>query len=567
MVWSGFAEKILSSEAIHAGLHSNDCYCYEEDADASIPLRELYDKGILTQEHDYFTQHHRVRSANPQIGFIPFNEATETEKTVFFEEWNGLINRSLGLWNSEYWEARRQAEENSVVLTPEREKINDIVDRIVKEGTENTSGGTWVVYFDEFGEDEQFVREHQEEIVDALGKREEVADSSIEDEGFDTTYYLNYCPNFEDTWHKFDDENESQNTDLTQVLDQSELGGAKTRFRNNVAAIRLANKLSAENRNPTTEERKVLTRFVGWGGLSQAFDERKEDWHKEYAELKSLLSAEDYEIAKGSTLNAHYTSKEVIDGIYRALSRFGVKGNNHILEPAMGTGNFFGFMPQEISEGTKLYGVELDSITGKIASKLYPQANVQIKGFEDTTFLNDHFDIVVGNVPFGGYSVYDSEYAKHNFYIHDYFLAKSIDKLKKGGVMAVITSKGTLDKLNPTVRKYLADRAKLLGAIRLPNSAFKKTAGTEVVSDILFFRKRKEKIHADTENTEWLSTDKTKDGFEINSYFLKHPEMVLGTFSKEKGLYGADDVTVNSDGRDLTEALNAAIEKLPADFM
>ena len=207
-------------------------------------------------------------------------------------------------------------------------------------------------------------------------------------------------------------EPEAEHTDLNKIgFDQKELGGAKTRFRNNVAAIMLVNRLYAERRNPSDEERKVLARFVGWGGLSQAFDERKEDWAKEYAELKALLSPENYELAKGSTLNAHYTSKEVIDGIYHALDRFGVKGNNRILEPAMGTGNFFGFMPQSIAEGAKLYGVELDPITGKIASKLYPNANIQIKGYEDTTFPNDRFDVVIGNVPFGGYTVYDSEYA------------------------------------------------------------------------------------------------------------------------------------------------------------
>ena len=357
-----------------------------------------------------------------------------------------------------------------------------------------------------------------------------------------------------------------EQTDLNKIgFDQKELGGAKTRFRNNVTAIRLANRLYAERREPTDEERKVLAQFVGWGGLPQAFDERKEDWAKEYAELKGLLSPEDYEFAKGSTLNAHYTSKEVIDGIYHALDRFGVKGNNRILEPAMGTGNFFGYMPQSISEGSKLYGVELDPVTGKIASKLYPKANIQIKGYEDTTFPNDRFDVVVGNVPFGGYTVYDSEYARHNFYIHDFFLAKSIDKLRKGGVMAVITSKGTMDKANDSVRRYLAERAELLGAIRLPNNAFKQNAGTEVVSDILFFRKRDGYFYPTPDNTEWLTTDKTEDGFEVNSYFVRHPEMVLGTFARGNGLYGAEDVTVNSDGRDLALALREAVERLPKD--
>ena len=358
---------------------------------------------------------------------------------------------------------------------------------------------------------------------------------------------------------------QGENTDLSAVLDQSELGGAKTRFRSNVAAIRLVNKLYAENANPTAEERKTLSKFVGWGGLAQAFDEKNESWKKEYAELKSLLSTEDYEQARSSTLNAYYTAKDVIDGIYTALNRFGVKGNNRILEPAMGTGNFFGFMPKGIADGSRLYGVELDNLTGRIAAKLYPQANVQIKGFEDTTFPNDKFDIVVGNVPFGGYGVADPDYNRYNFKVHDYFLAKSVDKVRPGGIVAVITSKGTMDKLNPSARKYVAERAELLGAVRLPNNAFKQTAGTEAVADILFFRKRAEKI-TDLSREEWLGTGRTADGYEINNYFISHPQMILGKLSEEHGLYGGIDTTVKPDGRELKAALAEAIQNLPQSF-
>ncbi len=348
-------------------------------------------------------------------------------------------------------------------------------------------------------------------------------------------------------------------------VDQEELGGAKTRFKSNVEAIRLLNTLYQTNRTPAPAEKKILAKYVGWGGLAQAFDERNEQWQKEYAELKELLSSEDYALAKASVLNAHYTSKEVIDGIYKGLSRFGVKGNNRILEPAMGTGNFFGYMPKEILDGAKLYGVELDSLTGKIATKLYPEAKIQIKGFEATTFPDENFDLVITNVPFGGYGVFDSAYNKYNFLIHDYFIAKSIDKLKPSGVMAVITSKGTMDKLSPVARKYYAERAELLGAIRLPNTAFKKTAGTEAVADILFFRKREERLF-DVSEIEWLKTGTTEEGYEINQYFIEHPEMVLGTLTKEVGLYGAEDITVNPDGRSLSEALNEAIQTLPANF-
>ena len=364
-----------------------------------------------------------------------------------------------------------------------------------------------------------------------------------------------------------DEPTKESNTDLTKIgFEQSELGGAKQRFKNNIEAIKLVNRLINTQKEATDDEKKVLAKYVGWGGLAQAFDEHNLAWQNEYKELKDVLSVEEYAAAKGSVLNAHYTSKTVIDGIYNALFRFGVKGNNRILEPAMGTGNFFGFMPQEIADGAKLYGVELDRVTGKIATKLYPLAKIQIKGFEETAFQDNSFDLMVTNVPFGGYTVFDPDYNKYNFYIHDYFIAKGIDKVKPNGLMAVITSKGTMDKQNPSIRKYLADRAELIGAVRLPNTAFKQTANTEVVTDILFFRKREDKINATIENTEWLATGKTEEGYEINNYYIAHPEKVLGTLAKETGLYGAEDITVKPDGRDLSEAINAAISRLPQGF-
>ena len=512
-------------------------------------------------------------------------------------------------------------------------RVRGIADKIIKEGTENTTQGNWVHYFEEFGNDAQFVQDNAARIAAELELHQEVSDVELLPDAFDTNFYLDYCPNIEEqedelsTSEEQEEDNQvkvgdkfslngrewevkgfdglypeqavitrteqsgnlvydvtqnidisellskgqrikpeqGENTDLSAVLDQSELGGAKTRFKNNVAAIRLVNRLYAENRKPTAEEKKTLSQFVGWGGLAQAFDEKNESWKKEYAELKSLLSTEDYEQARSSTLNAYYTAKDVIEGIYSALNRFGVKGNNRILEPAMGTGNFFGFMPREIADGSRLYGVELDNLTGRIAAKLYPQANVQIKGFEDTTFPNDKFDIVVGNVPFGGYGVADSDYNRYNFKVHDYFLAKSVDKVKPGGIVAIITSKGTMDKLNPSARKYVAERAELLGAIRLPNNAFKQTAGTEAVADILFFRKRAEKI-TDLSREEWLGTGKTEEGYEINNYFISHPQMILGTLAEEHGLYGGIDTTVKPDGRELKTALAEAIQNLPQSF-
>ena len=481
--------------------------------------------------------------------------------------------------------------------TPEeRGKIRKIANGILAEGIKESTEGNYCSFFEDFKDNENFVRSYKNEIAEELCRREEVSDVEMTDDGFDVNYYTQYLWNYKDEQEdstavsdldaEEDEEWENRiesgeitpiesvgestkesNTDLTKIgFEQSELGGAKQRFKNNIEAIKLVNRLINSQKEATDDEKKVLAKYVGWGGLAQAFDECNVAWQNEYKELKDVLSVEEYAAAKGSVLNAHYTSKTVIDGIYKALTRFGVKGNNRILEPAMGTGNFFGFMPQEIASGAKLYGVELDKTTGKIATRLYPQAKIQIKGFEETAFADNSFDLMVTNVPFGGYTVFDPDYNKYNFYIHDYFLAKGIDKIKPNGLMAVITSKGTMDKQNPSIRKYIADRAELVGAIRLPNTAFKQTANTEVVTDILFFRKREERINATIENTEWLATGKTEEGYEINNYYIAHHEMVLGTFVKETGLYGAEDITVKSDGRDLSEAINAAISRLPQGF-
>ena len=491
----------------------------------------------------------------------------EEVKTVGSDEW--YIHAEF---YKEYCEKLKGTEE---ARREHDARIEAIAERIVEEGTKNTTEGNWVTFFDELSRDENFAKANTEEIAAVLELRKEVSDVELTPDAFDTNFYLDYCPNYlpqegEDGYEESEtsetaDGQQGENTDLTAVLDQTDLGGARTRFKNNVAAIRLINFLDERGAMATDAEKKVLSQFVGWGGLSQAFDEKNESWKREYAELKTLLSAEDYEQARSSTLNAYYTPKEVIGGIYAALQRFGVKGNNRILEPAMGTGNFFGFMPKEIAAGSRLYGVELDNITGRIAAKLYPQASVQIKGFEDTSFPNDKFDLVVGNVPFGGYGVADSDYNRYNFKVHDYFLAKSVDKVRPGGTVAVITSKGTMDKLNPSARRYIAERAELLGAIRLPNNAFKQTAGTEAVADILFFRKREEKIN-DLSKEEWLGTGKTAEGYEINNYFLAHPEMILGTLAEEHGLYGGIDTTVKPDGRDLKDALAEAVKHLPQGF-
>lgn len=492
----------------------------------------------------------------------------------------------------------KESEEYIAFLSERRgtdeNRVKAIARHIAEDGVKRNENGERTTFLSWRYADYKFCKDHAVEIEKALNACPEVDAAKIDGDKVELTVKEAYRRYSEQPSEKLvrdldaeeDEEWENRiesgeitpiepvgestkesNTDLTKIgFEQSELGGAKQRFKNNIEAIKLVNRLINSQKEATDEERKVLAKYVGWGGLAQAFDEHNVAWQNEYKELKDVLSVEEYAAAKGSILNAHYTSKTVIDGIYKALARFGVKGNNRILEPAMGTGNFFGFMPQEIADGVKLYGVELDRVTGKIATKLYPQAKIQIKGFEETSFADNSFDLMVTNVPFGGYTVFDSDYNKYNFYIHDYFIAKGIDKIKPNGLMAVITSKGTMDKQNPSIRKYIADRAELVGAIRLPNTAFKQTANTEVVTDILFFRKREEKINATIENTEWLSTGKTEEGYEINNYYIAHPEMVLGTFVKETGLYGAEDITVKSDGRDLSEAINAAISRLPQDF-
>ena len=492
----------------------------------------------------------------------------------------------------------KESEEYIAFLSERRgtdeNRVKAIARHIAEDGVKRNENGERTTFLSWRYADYKFCKNHAAEIEKALNACPEVATAKIDGDKVEITVkeaYRRYSEQpsekpirdldseEDEEWENriesgeitpiepTDEPTKESNTDLTKIgFEQSELGGAKQRFRNNLEAIKLVNRLINSQKEATDDEKKVLAKYVGWGGLAQVFDEHNTAWQREYKELKDVLSVEEYAAAKGSVLNAHYTSKTVIDGIYNALTRFGVKGNNRILEPAMGTGNFFGFMPQEIADGAKLYGVELDRITGKIATKLYPQAKIQIKGFEETSFQDNSFDLMVTNVPFGGYTVFDPDYNKYNFYIHDYFIAKGIDKIKPNGLMAVITSKGTMDKQNPSIRKYIADRAELVGAIRLPNTAFKQTANTEVVTDILFFRKREERINATIENTEWLATGKTEEGYEINNYYIAHPEMILGTLSKETGLYGAEDITVKPDGRDLSEAINAAISRLPQDF-
>ncbi len=335
-------------------------------------------------------------------------------------------------------------------------------------------------------------------------------------------------------------------------------GGAKTKYGYNVAAIRTLKQLESEGRMATPEEQVILSRYVGWGGVADAFDDRKPAWANEYAELKALLTPDEYAAARSSTLNAHYTSPTVIRAIYEAIGNMGFETGN-VLEPAMGVGNFFGLLPESMQD-SRLYGVELDSITGRIAKQLYPKANITISGFEKTK-RQDFFDLAVGNVPFGSYAVRDKAYDRYNFFIHDYFFAKSLEQVRPGGVIAYITSKGTLDKANPDVRKYIARRAELLGAIRLPNTAFKANAGTEVTCDILFLQKRDRPVELEPD---WVHLGKTADGVPVNSYYIEHPEMILGRMVWDKSMYGNEKETAcfPIEGANLADQLHEAVQHI-----
>ena len=338
-------------------------------------------------------------------------------------------------------------------------------------------------------------------------------------------------------------------------------GGAKQKYARNIEAIRTLFQLEQEHRGATAEEQQVLSQYVGWGGLSDAFDPDKGNWAKEYTELKGLLSEDEYAAARSSTLNAHYTSPTVIRGIYDAVERMGFHSGN-ILEPSMGVGNFFGMLPDSMAD-SRLYGVELDSITGRIAKKLYPQADITVAGFE-TTDRRDFYDLAVGNVPFGQYKVNDKAYNKLGFSIHNYFFAKAIDQVRPGGVVAFVTSRYTMDSKDSTARKHMAERADLLGAIRLPNNAFRANAGTDVVSDIIFLQKRDRPIDHEPD---WVQLGKTEDGFAINQYFVDHPEMVLGELTTENTQYGREELTVAPiEGANLADQLAEAVRHIEGQY-
>ncbi len=372
-----------------------------------------------------------------------------------------------------------------------------------------------------------------------------------------------------DTQEKFHTDNamspvETQKNNFVITDENLGVNGPKARFNANVAAVETLKNIESEGRTATPEEQKILSGYTGWGAIPQAFDPNNFDWKNEYEKLKTVLDDAEYSDARRSTLNAHYTSPVVINAIYEGLANLGFE-KGKVLEPAMGIGNFFGVMPENM-RGSELHGVELDDLTGRIAKQLYPNADIQIKGFEKTAFANNSFDVVIGNVPFGNYKVNDKDYNKNNFLIHDYFIAKSLDKVHPGGVVAVITSKGTMDKENDDIRKYIAQRAELLGAIRLPDTAFKANAGTEVVSDILFLQKRERPIEIDPDKEGWVKLGVSADGFDVNNYFAEHPEMVIGDFKEVSGRFG-NEITVKLDDPPMLKSLlSEAVQNIKGEY-
>lgn len=363
------------------------------------------------------------------------------------------------------------------------------------------------------------------------------------------------------------DAGDSLKTDVKNFKAESNVsyGGGKTKFQNNVAAIRLLKEIEQQGRLASPVEQTVLSKYTGWGGISQAFDENNQQWNKEYLELKSLLTEKEYEMARASTPNAHYTDPVIINAMYTGLNKFGFK-EGKILEPAMGIGNFFAQLPDSM-ENSKLYGVELDDLSGRISKQLFPNADIQIRGFEKTEYPDNYFDVAIGNIPFGNYEVNDSKYNKHKFLIHDYFFAKTLDKVKPNGIIAFVTSKGTLDKANASTRRYLAEKAELLGAVRLPNTAFRGIANTEVTTDIIFLRKREKEIVCEPN---WVHLGLTEDNVPVNQYFLDNPNMMLGKMIFDSSMYGNEKLTalVNEDENfNLESSLNKAIDSINAEVI
>lgn len=519
MIRSDIADKILSPEARKIGFREKGFHCYEEDCDACVPERELLDKGIM-QVPDYYTD-----------GAEKYNES---------------INEELQEWHTDYWDKREQAifnarpEEEQAAITGQMSLFGDIPD---------------LEDFPDFTEEENI---SDNTVAKSIKKSDliqteknvpvnDLSEASAENQEKEPTAKKEYF--------RITDEHLGE-------------GSKREKFQNNIEAIRTLQLIENEERPATPEEQETLSKYIGWGGLQEAFDENNSAWSKEYSELLNLLSEEEYEAARSTVNDAFYTSPVITQAIYEGLSNIGFEGGE-ILEPSMGVGNFFGTMPDSIRENSNLAGIEIDSISGRIAQKLYPEANIAINAYEKIKLDKGSFDLAVGNVPFGNHGVNDKTKAYKGLLIHDYFFAKSLDSVRPGGVVAFVTSTGTLDKEDTKVRQMLAQKAELMGAVRLPNNAFQKNAGTQTATDIIFLKKREKPLNIGEmpmdKSCDWVHTKENADGLKINSYFADNPDMVLGKLS-DNGRFGSI-ICTPFEGADLKAQLHEAMKNIKGEYI
>ena len=510
----------------------------EPESLSEEPEQETAERFTVTETTDAFTEPYAVWDNETQDyyvagdGTVPTFTAIE-EVDIFCGKLNGdLQGKDLSTEDL----PDTETVSGTKAVSGKEDDFPDIDAQAVREHLEKAGIVDGQLVDENALENDPFIRQVMGDVETLIGETEEEPEKSSEKEPeIDKSGAVNYHISF----------NEAENTGKGFA--------PKEKFRQNIEAIRTLEKIEGEHRTATPEEQEILAKYVGWGGLADAFDSSKANWANEYQELKSLLSPEEYASARESTLNAHYTSPVIIQAIYDAVGKMGFTRGN-VLDPAAGIGNFYGCLPEEM-QASRLYGAELDGLTGRIAKQLYPHADIKITGFENTSYPNDFFDVAVGNVPFGQYKVSDRQYDKHNFLIHDYFFAKTLDKVRPGGIVAFVTSKGTMDKKNPEVRKYLAQRAELLGAVRLPNTAFKENAGTEVTSDILFLKKRDRVMDIEPD---WVHLTE-KDGIVMNQYFADHPEMVLGKMEMVSGAHGMESACLPDTSLPLSAQLKNAL--------
>lgn len=515
---------------------------------------------VQTLMNDYTVQQLRDR-ANGDYSVIEYGSFGDGEVETAINNHPQNIYRIYQLKSDEKYHGIRFEDRATLQKSGIQLGINDY--NLVYEGNFNDVEG------DSFDDklNTLYDRFNFEQPEDFKGRSLSVSDViTVKNGKNESAYYVDSIgfTDIPEFFNKFNENSKTENIKAQNyhINNDLEIGGAKAKFKANIAAIETLQKIEIENRYATPEEQEIMSRYTGWGGLSEAFDSSKEKWTEEYNQLKELLTEEEYKSAKASVLNSFYTPPYIIESIYSALKNMGFDGGN-ILEPALGTGNFLGKMPESTYKESRIYGTEIDSISGRIAKRLYPDADISITGFEKKDFPDSFFDIAVGNVPFGGFKVPDRRYDKYNFAVHDYFFAKTLDKVRPGGIVAFITSKGTLDKANPSVRKYISQRAELLGAVRLPNTAFKSYAGTEVTSDIIFLQKRERMIDI---APEWVYTEADGNGFTCNRYFIDNPDMILGKTVEGNKLYGKGTMVIPFENSDLKEQLQKAVLKIKGEY-